>query len=105
MSTRQPDEAAVLGRYMSADAGTRAVIEGQLIHRRWLDRQDAMQAWAGLAAAAVLSLAFLGAATFLIYTDHDAAGSVLGSIDLVALVTVFIIGRAGTNTRPPQNTQ
>lgn len=41
----------------------------------------------------IIALAFLIASFILIYTDHDVAGTIIGSIDLVALVTVFVLGK------------
>jgi len=44
----------------------------------------------GQVLAAVVALAFLGASTFLISAGHEVSGAVLGTVDLVALVTVFV---------------
>lgn len=43
--------------------------------------------------ALIVVLAVLCASFWLINTGHDTAGTVLGSIDLVALATVFIVGK------------
>ena len=40
-----------------------------------------------------ISLLFLGVSAGLIYTGHDMAGTVLGTIDLIGLVSVFILGK------------
>ena len=40
--------------------------------------------------ALIIALSFLAAATYLISSGHDAAGTILGSVDLVSLVTVFL---------------
>jgi uncharacterized membrane protein len=41
----------------------------------------------------ILALAFLIASFTLIFTGHEASGTIIGSIDLVALVAVFVYGR------------
>ncbi len=44
----------------------------------------------------IVALAFLGVSGWLISDGHELAGSILGTVDLVALVTVFVIGRKTT---------
>ena len=63
-------------------------------HIMWLDRQETYLTWAGLTAAFTLALSFLGVSAWLIYYGHEVGGTILGTVDLVALVTVFITGRA-----------
>jgi uncharacterized membrane protein len=46
----------------------------------------------------IIALSFLAASTYLVSTGHDVAGSVLGTVDIVALVTIFVAGR-GTSER------
>ncbi|MDQ2732066.1 MAG: hypothetical protein M3Y56_10430 [Armatimonadota bacterium] len=43
-------------------------------------------------AGLTVALSFLACSTFLIATGHDAAGGLLGTVDIVALVTAFIYG-------------
>ncbi len=43
--------------------------------------------------ALMIALSFLTSATYLIAGGHDAAGTILGSVDLVSLVTVFLFGQ------------
>ncbi|MET9002745.1 hypothetical protein [Amycolatopsis sp. NPDC004169] len=64
-------------------------------HIMWSDRQDAFQAWVGMIFAFVLAVLFLAASVLLIMNDHEVSGTILGTVDLVALVTVFIMGRQG----------
>jgi hypothetical protein len=66
----------------------------------WLDRQEAYLAWAGLTTAFILALSFLGVSAWLIYSGFGVGGTILGTVDLVALVTVFITGR--TKGRPEE---
>lgn len=41
----------------------------------------------------IIAIAFLAVAGFLISGNHDIAGTVIGSVDLVALTTVFVVGQ------------
>jgi uncharacterized membrane protein len=45
--------------------------------------------WFGL----IVALSFLAAASVLILLGHEAAGTILGTVDLVSLVGVFVLGR------------
>lgn len=47
----------------------------------------------GLVFALIVALAFLAAAVWLVSIDHTIEGTLLGTADVVALATVFIIGR------------
>lgn len=42
----------------------------------------------------IVALVFIIIAGILAYTGHDTAGIILGTVDLVALVTVFIVGKS-----------
>lgn len=72
--------------------------EKQARHRQHLERlvvegahRRANQGlWVGFAVAVL----FLAASVWLILTDHGVYGAVLGTVDLVALVTVFVVGRS-----------
>jgi uncharacterized membrane protein len=47
----------------------------------------------------IVALSFLCAATILILANHDTAGTIVGSTDLVALVAVFVLGkRSGSDS-------
>lgn len=43
--------------------------------------------------AFIIAMSFLIVSGLLIYLGHEVAGSILGTIDLVALVTAFLVGR------------
>lgn len=49
----------------------------------------------GLLCAFITALVVLGGSIWLISDDKQLAGSVLATVDLVALVTVFIVGKRG----------
>jgi hypothetical protein len=56
----------------------------------WLDRQETYLAWAGLTAAFFIALAFLGVSAWIILSGNVVSGTVLGTVDIIGLVTVFI---------------
>jgi uncharacterized membrane protein len=54
------------------------------------------QTLVGVIVGFVVALAFLAASAWLILNGHEISGAVLGTVDLVALVTVFVLGRDKT---------
>ena len=56
-----------------------------------MDAQRTRRASTGLAAGFVVAVLFLIVSAWLIHNDHDIAGAVLGSFDLVALTAVFVL--------------
>ena len=46
----------------------------------------------------IITILFLSSSVYLVSTGHEVAGTVLGTVDLVALVTIFVLGR-GTHER------
>jgi hypothetical protein len=78
-------------------------------HIIWLDRQETYLAWAGIFGAFTITLAFLIVSAWVISIGHEVGGTILGTVDLVALSTVFITRRAiqlgsktPTTTSPPK---
>ena len=69
-----------------------ALAESSLAHRQAMDRGRSWRSAAGLVAGVVIALSFLGVAAWLISSGHGVFGTILGSIDLVALVSVFVLG-------------
>jgi hypothetical protein len=65
----------------------------ELRHVMFMERSYLRLAWAGLVSAFVITLSFLGVSAWLIHDNHGLAGTILATVDLVALVTVFIIGK------------
>lgn len=55
---------------------------------------------AGLILGFLLAIAFLYAAYQLTIKGHDVAGIILGTIDIVALVSVFVIGKKQNSKKP-----
>jgi len=53
----------------------------------------------------VVALAFLAAAVWLIQGGHSLAGTVLGTVDITALVAVFVLGRVSQRDEPPDGTE
>lgn len=76
-----------------------AMAEGQARHRQDLEKKavygGSSRAWWGLWLGFIIALLVLGGAIGLVESGHDAAGTALGSIDLVSLAAVFVIGRSG----------
>jgi len=70
--------------------------ERQAEHRMTLERQvieaDIKRANSGLVAGFIVALAGLSAAVFLVHGGNAAAGTILGGLDLVSLVAVFVYG-------------
>ncbi len=58
------------------------------------------QAKRGQLMAFILALAFLLVSAFLIYTGHELSGTIMGSLDIVALVAIFITGTRQIHERP-----
>ncbi len=91
---------AVLERYEALYPGATkqlfTMAEQQATHRQGLERiairGDARRANLGLACGFVVALAGLGVSGFLIYSGHEVGGTILGSIDFVGLVGVFVYG-------------
>lgn len=86
------------------------MIENQNEHRMSMERRaiggDTGRANLGLAAGFVIALAFLFASYKMIMGGHEIAGGVMGSIDLVSLVSAFIYGSVSRrNERLEKNQQ
>jgi uncharacterized membrane protein len=71
--------------------------EEQALHRQSLERTviegGSKRANVGLWLGFILSILVLALSAVLIFNDYEIAGTVIGSIDLVSLATVFVIGR------------
>lgn len=71
--------------------------ESQILHQQQIERENfefgSKRSFAGLRAGFLIAVLFLCAAVWLVLADHDTAGIILGSVDLVGLVTVFVLGR------------
>lgn len=71
----------------------------------WLDRQQAYLAWAGIVSAFLLSVAFLVVAGWLILGDHEVSGTILGTVDLVSLVAIFITRQRSETSRTNEHSK
>ncbi|MCQ3811919.1 MAG: DUF2335 domain-containing protein [Acidimicrobiia bacterium] len=71
--------------------------ESQISHQQQVELESlefgSRRSFAGLRAGFLIAVLFLCAAVWLVLADHDTAGIILGSVDLVGLVTVFVLGR------------
>ncbi|WP_420612187.1 DUF2335 domain-containing protein [Candidatus Spongiisocius sp.] len=74
-----------------------AMAESNTAHIQRLDQEtlkhDSLRSFAGLTAGFIITIIFGIIAYRLIIEGHTVPGLVLGSIELVALVTVFVLGR------------
>ncbi|WP_366518195.1 DUF2335 domain-containing protein [uncultured Mucilaginibacter sp.] len=73
------------------------VFKNQSNHRiametRVVTSQQKQSAW-GQNYAFIIAMFVFAGSMFLIYLGHEVSGGILGSVDLVSLVTVFILGR------------
>ncbi len=70
--------------------------EGQAIHRQYLEKTvvggDATRAKWGLAFGFIIAISFLAASVSLILLDYVLAGTIIGTVDIVGLVSAFIYG-------------
>ena len=70
--------------------------EEQGRHRRQLERYalvwDNRRSFAGLACGLIVTLSFLVVSYLLIEDGHEVAGTILGTVNLVGLVGVFVFG-------------
>lgn len=89
-----PETLAAYGR-ISPDLVDRIVTasEDERSHRHRMDRQHSRRASMGLAAGLLVAVLFLVVSAWLINDGHDVAGAVIGTVDLVALTAVFVLGR------------
>jgi uncharacterized membrane protein len=94
--------AELLERYnqLIPDGGERllAMVEQQADHRQQMERSADQRAWWGLAAAFVVSMSFLGSSVWLIASGARLEGTILGTVDLVALASVFVYGSLARRT-------
>jgi uncharacterized membrane protein len=68
-------------------------IRGVLHHRLALELAASRRADRGQLIGFLVAVAFLAVSAWLINGGEPLAGVILGSVDLVALVTVFVVGR------------
>lgn len=88
-----PDGAERLFRLLEQQVAHRLQVETDAAElNRYVVRTDAARANLGLAAGFVIAIAFLFCGVYLIMHGHDAAGTTIATVDLVALVGVFIYG-------------
>jgi uncharacterized membrane protein len=79
--------------YASADDQTRQVIERELDRVDALDNREVDLNARGLNYGIIVTLAFLASCVFLIASGHGIEGTILGVIFIVALMSIFVVGR------------
>lgn len=74
-----------------------AMVERQSQHRQDMERiaveGGSRRAWAGLVLGFIIAVLFLIVSAALIINGYEVAGTILGTVDVVGLVTVFVVGR------------
>lgn len=71
-------------------------IEVEQRHRIFMEQSDQRLAWAGLASGLTVTMSFLVATVHLVTSGHEIPGTILGTVDLIALTALFITrSRAG----------
>jgi hypothetical protein len=64
-------------------------------HQQRMQRAEMRLQAMGSIFALIVAGSFLGVAGWLINGGHDVAGTFIGTVDIVSLVTAFLIGRRG----------
>ena len=87
----------ILARYKEVMPGLEdQVLEAlrqQVRHRHRLEVAESRRETLSLVLAFLIAVSFLSASAWLISGGHEVAGSVVATVDLVALTTAFIVGR------------
>lgn len=81
----------VAQNFQQADKATRQLIKDHLKTVEWRRRQVFFLEWAGLVAGLLVVGSFLWASVHLITAGHSVSGTILGSVDMIGLVTVFVV--------------
>ncbi|HEX2846792.1 MAG TPA: DUF2335 domain-containing protein [Chitinophagaceae bacterium] len=73
------------------------IVEAQSIHRQSLERAaisgQLKESGRGQLFGFIVALSFLMASVLLVLKGHDVSGTIIGTVDIVALVSVFIYGK------------
>ncbi|MBN8781791.1 MAG: hypothetical protein ABS85_04515 [Sphingobacteriales bacterium SCN 48-20] len=82
------------------EAGAKTVFDlakWQSDHRMQIEDRELDQSNQGQHYAFIIAMAFLLVSGFLIWNGNEVAGTILGTVDLIGLVSVFIIGKRRAN--------
>lgn len=98
-----PDAPAIILAEFQAQAAHRRRMEqrGQVMDQRELEAAIASERF-GLACALLIALVGFGCGTYLIAIGHGVEGTIIFGLDVVALVSAFILGRAKWEPPPPR---
>lgn len=96
-----PDAPAIILAEFQAQGMHRRILEqrGQAMEQRELDAAIASERL-GLACALVIALVGFGCGTYLIASGHGVEGTIIFGLDVVALVSAFILGRGRGEPAP-----
>lgn len=62
-------------------------------HRHLLERHDIWLSWAGILSGLLVTMSFLLTSFLLITDGHEISGTIIATVDLVALAALFITRR------------
>lgn len=98
-----PDAPAIILAEFQAQAAHRRRMElhGQAIEQKELDAAIVSERL-GVACALLIALVGFGCGTYLVATGHGVEGTIIFGLDVVALVSAFILGRARGEAPPPR---
>lgn len=93
-----PGASRQLFEEMKAESEHRRKMESEfLATQERLFNKANKRSWGGLASGWSIAVAFLIASVVLILNGHAVAGTILGTVDLVALVALFITGKRSSS--------
>jgi uncharacterized membrane protein len=75
----------------------------QLHHQRRMETANMTLAFFGPILGFVVVLAFLGTSAWLIYKGFSIEGTVLGTVDIASLATVFVVGGRTQDKKQDKN--
>lgn len=86
-----PSELSELIRLGKMGVLTSSQLDQLLLHQVRMDRGRLFLDWAGIVSGWTIAIAFLIVSAVVIMSGHEVGGTVLGTVDLVGLVTVFVL--------------
>lgn len=81
--------------FSKCDKDTRDLYKLVLKRRYRIERERFWLNFCGLITGFLIALAFLGVSAWLIHEGHDVSGTILATVDIVALASVFVYANSG----------
>jgi uncharacterized membrane protein len=76
------------------------MVQEEQRHLHYMERAEISLGQRGQIFGFIISISFLVVSAILVALGHSVAGTVIGSVDLVALTTVFVVGRRSQEVGP-----